>query len=155
MGKKSAAVSEGVQLSEEERAAAAAAALFEDEEREAAREKPQTKKISKKDKAAKARDTTKRVPLPDRDAPFRRKRFKFLWHVRGCRTTCPIIKLRLRRASLLEDSYAKLGRGLTPPQLRAMTRGHFRARDLRSSRSCLAKSVLIFSFPFFLFFLFG
>ncbi len=44
--------------------------------------------------------------LPQADAPFRHKRFKFLWHVRGpIRGSCKVVRRVVRRDNILLDTF--------------------------------------------------
>ena len=47
--------------------------------------------------------------LPDKDAPFRQKRFRFLWHVRGTpQGACKILPVAVSRDNLVYKSYQAL-----------------------------------------------
>eukprot|EP00948_MAST-09A_sp_MAST-9A-sp1_P001492 g1492.t1 len=64
----------------------------------------------------------KKLQLPKKSLPFRRKRFKFLWYIRGSPTgKCKIIGLTVRRKEVLFDSYKAFQR-MNEQQLRSKLR---------------------------------
>ena len=53
----------------------------------------------------------KRPALPPKDAPFRQKRFKFLWHIRGTPTgSCKMLPINMARENLVYRSFAAFQR---------------------------------------------
>ena len=53
----------------------------------------------------------KRPALPSKDAPFRQKRFKFLWHIRGTPTgSCKMLPINMSRENLVYRSFAAFQR---------------------------------------------
>ena len=53
----------------------------------------------------------KRPALPPKDAPFRQKRFKFLWHIRGTPTgSCKMLPINMSRENLVYRSFAAFQR---------------------------------------------